>query len=162
MLRDPYQAYVLNGVMGSNPLQLVITMYETAIARTQQARECLEAGDTWGRAMAISKAGAILSQLIVSLDPTVGANIGINLDRLYHYMQRRLQDAHLKKVVAPLLEVENLLKNLLEAWRKVAEAERHTTPVSVERTEARIESMSPSYSTYGLETNAWEGVAVSA
>lgn len=162
MLCDPYKAYIENGVLGSNPLQLVITMYETAIARTQQARECLEASDVFGRALAISKAANILSQLIVSLNPDVGGNIGVNLDRLYHYMQRRLQEAHLKKTVGPLIEVEKLLKDLLGAWYKVADAERHAAPLNTVAAETRIENIISSYSGYGLETTALERVAVSA
>jgi flagellar secretion chaperone FliS len=117
--RDLYQTYINNGVVGSSPVQLVVAMYEKAIACTQQARSCLESGDVWGRAKAISRAVSILTELIASLDPEVGGELGPNLDRLYHYMQRRLQEAHIKKSAEPLTEVEGLLKNLLTAWYTV-------------------------------------------
>ena len=124
MNRNQYHAYVENGIVGADPLQLVVAMYRTAIQRAQEARSCLAAGDAWGRARAISKASAILSELIVSLNPEAGPEIGRNLDSLYHYMQNRLQEAHLKRVAEPLIEVETLLKNLLEAWEKVADLPR--------------------------------------
>ncbi len=113
MVRNPYQAYVDNGVVGSDPLQLVIAMYETAITRTREAAVCLKSGDIWGRARAISKAVNILTELIVSVNPEAGSDIGRNLDRLYHYMQRRLQEAHAKKTAEPLVEVEKLLATAL-------------------------------------------------
>ncbi len=127
MLRDPYRAYVDNGVVGSSPVQLVVAMYEAAIARTADAKACLESGDIWGRARAISKASAILMELMASLNPGVNSDIPRNLNRLYQYMLRRLQEAHLKKAVQPLDEVQNLLRRLLEGWYKVAEAERRQT-----------------------------------
>ncbi len=120
--RDPYQTYIDNRVVGSNPLQLVVAMYERAIECTQEARSCLESGDVRGRARAISKSVNILAELIASLNAEVGSAIGQNLDRLYHYMQRRLQEAHLKKSSHALTEVEGLLKNLLTAWYKVEAA----------------------------------------
>lgn len=125
MIRNPYQAYADNDVVGSDPLKMVLAMYETAIEFTQQARNYLESGDIWGRTRAISKASRILTELIVSLNPNVGTEIGQNLDRLYHYMQRRLQEAHVTKTAEPLIEVETLLKNLLDGWYKVAETTQH-------------------------------------
>ena len=122
MNRDPYQTYIDNSVIGSNPVQLVIAMYEKAIESTQQARSCLESGDVWSRSKAISKSVNILAELIASLNTEVSSEVGRNLDRLYHYMQRRLQEAHLKKSPEPLTEVEGLLKNLLSAWYTVGAA----------------------------------------
>lgn len=110
-------------------MQLVVALYETAIRRTLEARSCLESGDTWGRARAISKAGRILAELKTALNPEAG-DIGRNLDRLYRYMQRRLQEAHVKKTAIPLEEVETLLRQLLEAWHKVADAEEAKRPAA--------------------------------
>lgn len=122
---DPYGAYAQNTLVGSSPVQLVVAMYETAIKRTQEARACLASGDIWGRARAISRAVMILSELIASLNPEVGREIARNLDRLYRYMQRRLEEAHVRKSEDPLVEVERLLSDLLTAWRRVAAVE-HT------------------------------------
>jgi flagellar protein FliS len=163
--RDLYQAYVDNGVVGSDPLQLVVAMYETAILRTREARMCLESGDVWGRARSISKAVNILTELISSLNPEVGGDIGRNLDRLYHYMQRRLQEAHVTKKAEPLLEVEKLLTQLLEAWYKVAEAAKQQEAQqlsSVPQIEPSADGMVPSYGGYLVDTDTSKGRAVSA
>jgi flagellar protein FliS len=165
VIRDPYQAYIENGVIGSDPVQLVVAMYETAVSRTQEARICLESGDVWGRARAISKAVNILTELISSLNPEVNGDMGRNLDRLYHYMQRRLQEAHAKKRSEPLIEVEKLLTELLEAWYKVVEAsgqneQKHSAYATQQELPARDDLSA--YDSYVLETDTFKERAVSA
>jgi len=166
VIRDPYQAYIDNGVVGSDPVQLVVAMYETAITRTQEARICLESGDVLGRARAISKAVNILTELISSLNPDVSGDIGQNLDRLYHYMQRRLQQAHTQKKSEPLVEVEALLTQLLEAWYKVAEAavqKERKQIAGAPQPESRTDERASAYGDYLLESDdVFKGRAVSA
>ncbi len=118
-----YQAYLHSSVVGGNPMELVIALYEGAIEATRQARQCLEARDIWGRSKAVSKAGNILTELIISLDDEKGGAISQNLKRLYAYMQSKLLEAHIKQSAAPLQEIERLLGTLLEAWRAVSAAE---------------------------------------
>lgn len=113
-------------MVGSSPVQLVVAMYEAAIARTQDAKACLESGDVWGRARAITKASAILIELMASLKPTESSDIPGNLGRLYRYLLRRLQEAHLQQKAAPLVEVQSILTNMLQGWYKVSEAEKRS------------------------------------
>jgi flagellar protein FliS len=161
LIRDPYQAYIHNCVVGSSSVQLVVAMYETAIRRTQEAQACLESGDVWGRARAVSKAGKILTELIVSINPEVESDLGPNLDRLYRYMQRRLQEAHAEKKAEPLVEVEKLLRQLLEAWHKVAEAEACATSSREMQSEPGIGDTFSTYSPDALVAGACQPVCVS-
>lgn len=149
MLRDPYQTYVENALVGSNPMQLVVVMYETAIRRTQEARSCLESGDIWGRARAITKTSNILLELRASLKPEAGDICG-TLEQLYRYMQKRLQQAHVNKSEAPLIEVEKILCNLLEAWQKVEASERAKT-AQVQVSETATRECEDTLSPYGRE-----------
>ncbi len=153
MIGDRYQAYVVNEIVGTDPLQLVVALYEAAIRRSREARMCLEAGDVWGRARAISKAGNILTELILSLDPNVGPEIGRNLDRLYRYMLGRLQEAHSQKKGEPLAEVERILQNLLEGWRDTARAEGRRTVLQPESSsnDASASSANSGYFAYANE-----------
>jgi flagellar secretion chaperone FliS len=117
---DYYQAYTENRMLGSNPVELVIALYERAIEATQEATNCLETGDIWGRSKAVSRATNIVTELIISLDERKGASLTHNLNRLYSYMQARLLEGHVKKTSEPFQEVARLLTTLLEAWRVVA------------------------------------------
>ncbi len=117
---DRYQAYVNNSLLGSEPIGLVVALYEGAIDAARYARRCLETGDHWGRSKAVSKAADILTELIISLDDDRGGAVSQNLRRLYAYMQFRLIEGHVKKSAEVFAEIERLLATLLDAWRVVA------------------------------------------
>ena len=51
-----------------------------------------------------------------SLDHEQGGQISRSLASLYSYMQERLIEANSKQAAPPLMEVEQLLSTLLEAW----------------------------------------------
>jgi flagellar protein FliS len=120
---DPYQAYLEGSVFASDPLSLVVTLYEGAVDAVRQAKTCFETGDIFGRSKAITKAFRILAELTVSLDHERGGEVSANLKRLYAYMQSRVLEAHAQKTTKPLIEVEQLLTDMLSAWRVVAERE---------------------------------------
>lgn len=124
---DPYRAYAEGNLVSSDPLRLVVALYEGAVATVRECRQCLENGDVWGRAKAVSKAVNILTELAVSLDPKKGGEISTNLARLYHYMQRKLMEGHAQKSAAAFKEVEQLLSTLLEGWSVAAERQSRGT-----------------------------------
>src|SRR6185312_5160994 len=97
MYSDPYQAYAEGNLLNSDPIRLVISLYEGAIKSAEQTRQCLKTGDIWGRSRSITKAVQILSELMISLDHEKGGEVSQNLKRLYSYMQSRLLEAHAKK-----------------------------------------------------------------
>ncbi len=121
MENNPYQAYTEGSIFNDHPMRLVVSLYQGALDATRQASQCLQARDVWGRGKAINKVVAILSELMASLNEKEGAEIAQNLKRLYHYMQRRLIEAHARQVAEPLFEVEKLLAIMLEAWREACE-----------------------------------------
>ncbi len=118
---DPYNAYAEGNVFSANPLRIVLALYEGAIDSIRSARQCLAAGDTWGRSNAINKAIKLVTELLVSLDHEQGGEISANLKRVYDYVQCRLIDAHLQRSEHPLIEAENLLDTMREGWQGAAE-----------------------------------------
>jgi flagellar secretion chaperone FliS len=116
MWRD---AYIESRVTSADPIELVQMLYDHALLRIRDARNHLAAGDIVGRSKAISTTIAILSELESSLDHNAGGSISGNLAALYQYMRTRLTTANLKQEQEPLLEVENLLSTLSEAWGAV-------------------------------------------
>ncbi len=127
---SPYQAYIQNSVLGGNPAELVIALYERAMEAIGQAKQCFQKDDIWGRSKAISKAHGIVTELSISVEDNKDAALRHNLRRLYAYLQFRLLDAHLKKTREPLDEVERLLGTLLEGWRSVAAKNRELERVA--------------------------------
>jgi flagellar protein FliS len=118
---DGYQAYTQSSIVGVNPINLVVSLYQGAIDSLGQIRECFNAEDIPGRTKGVNKVISILTELLVSLDHERGGDVSANLKRLYSYMQCRILEAHSKKDSEPVEEVEGLLKTLLESWSALAQ-----------------------------------------
>ena len=114
---DAYQHYRENEILNAGPLELVVMLYQTAIASIGDARRHLRAGDIRERSNAISKASAILSELAQSLDHEKGGIITRNLTELYDYLQRLILKANIEQIEPPLVEAGKLLATLLEGWQ---------------------------------------------
>ena len=114
---DAYQHYRENEILDAGPLELVVMLYQAAIASIGDARRHLHAGDIRERSNAISKASAILSELAQSLDHEKGGIITRNLTELYDYLQRLILKANIEQIEPPLVEAGKLLATLLEGWQ---------------------------------------------
>ena len=112
-------AYLETRVLSAGPIEMVNILYEYATLRVQDARDSLAAGDIAARALAVSKAIAILGELESSLNFELGGDVATNLARLYRYMRERLTHANLSQDDKPLAEVEALLKTLGEGWQQI-------------------------------------------
>jgi len=115
---NPYFEQV---ILSASPIELVLLMYQKAIASVADARLHLREGRIRERGRAISQTHAILAELLVSLDVDKAPELGRNLRNLYCYMQQRLLDANFRQTDAPLEEVNRLLKTLGDSWVEVSE-----------------------------------------
>ena len=78
----------------------------------------MEQGDIPGKA-ALSKAINIITNgLRAGLNHEAGGEIAANLDDLYDYMTRRLLQANLHNDIDAIEEVERLLTNIADAWKR--------------------------------------------
>lgn len=110
-------------VRTATPTELVVMMYDTAIAELEQARQHIRAREIGRRVRCLNKASSILTELQATLNFEAGGEIARSLDRLYAYMRRRLFEANLHQDGAAVEEVVKLLANLRPAWAAVAQAE---------------------------------------
>ena len=119
---NPYFEHM---ILSASPVELVRLLYQRALASVADAREHLRAGRIKERAQAISRAYAILSELMIALDAEKAPEIARNLRRLYCYMQERLIEANSKQKEAPLEETGRLLSTLADAWQGVPDRQTH-------------------------------------
>lgn len=124
---NPYRAYTDDSILNSDPIGLVIALYEGAIESSAAARNFLACKDIPSRTKAINKIIGILTELMRSLDDEKGGEISRNLRQLYVYIQGRVTEAHFRQDAAPLLEVEKLFSTMLEGW-KGAKANDNAVP----------------------------------
>ena len=106
---------------------IVLLLYEEAIKRVRQARAGIEAQSPKIRGENISRVLAILSELDCALDRTLGLEMVDNLSGLYQYMIQQLTLANVKNDAQFLDPVEQILRELWEAFQQAAEEVRNST-----------------------------------
>lgn len=119
------QAYarieVESAVMSASQQQLVTMLFDGALNALVRARLFLQDGNLEGKGLSLSKAINIIDNgLKIGIDETSSDELTQNLHALYTYMVRRIFQANLHNDVSAIEEVENLLRNIADAWKEVA------------------------------------------
>jgi flagellar protein FliS len=104
-----------------SPLELVVMLYDGALARLTEAGAAAARGDLRARGTAVSKALAIIASLQETLNVEAGGTVAVELDRLYAYASQRLLDVTLKQDTSGIHEVHRLLSQLRDAWQQIAQ-----------------------------------------
>ena len=105
-----------------SPLELIVMLYDGALARLTEASTAAARGDVRAQGTAVSRALAIISSLQETLNLQAGGDVAAELDRLYTYASGRLIDVTLKGDVAGIQEVHRLLSGLRDAWHQIAQS----------------------------------------
>ena len=122
-----YAKYLESEVLSADPVKLIDMLYRGALDAVAAARLHLRERQIQERSRKIVKAFEILHELSRSLDQEKGGDISRRLADLYAYMQMRLMNANTEQSEKPLIEVENLLTVLYEAWRTVPQGSAQPT-----------------------------------
>lgn len=104
-------------VSTADPVRLVVLCYEEAIRSLRLAKANHNAKKYEAKKDNIRKFLDIIHILQQSLDFRKGGEVAKNLDGLYHYMTRRVQDGDLRRDTKAFEEVAGLLEELLSGWK---------------------------------------------
>lgn len=99
--------------------KLILMMYDGAIKFVEIAKSKLKENDIAGKGVYISKAEAVISELMASLNMEQGGEIATSLEQLYAFMNSQLRIANVNKDIKPLDIVLKILGELREAWMKI-------------------------------------------
>lgn len=127
MKHVPYSAassYQKTQISQTDPVSLIVILYDGALSRIVQARQRFHKGDFLYGGLALTKTQAIVAELRKSLNHEEGGEIAANLDRLYGYLHDLLVSAIRENRVEPLDEASALLSELRSAWAEIAKQER--------------------------------------
>ena len=102
------------------PIELVVLLYDGALARLNDARGAIERGDLPAFRDAISRVLGIVAELQNTLDMGAGGNIAKSLDSLYSFVTTALMDASARASADPLEGVETVLSTLRDAWTEIS------------------------------------------
>ncbi len=123
-MQNPYKKYQKTNIVTASREKILLMLYEGAIRFIKQASAAMEKGKVAEKGTSISKATAILSELMATLDFKVGGQIAIDLENLYVFMIDKLIEGNINNDPACLQHVEKLLLTLYGAWKDVIENPR--------------------------------------
>lgn len=128
MTGNPYQDHMAERVLGADPVDLVVLMYEELIRSVGEARRHLAARQPRHCARAVSQAMEIIAELMQAVNAQADPALAENLLRLYAFMIDRLQAALTAQQDLPLSECERVARTLLEGWRGIRKAHLDEAP----------------------------------
>lgn len=117
MNKNPYAAYANSKVMTASPAELVLMLYDGAIKFCNIAIMGIEENDIQKAHNNIIKVENIISEFRATLDHKYP--VAEDFDRVYEYLNRRLQEANIKKDVEILNEVLMHLRTMRDTWKEV-------------------------------------------
>lgn len=111
---------VESGVMSASPHQLIVMLFDGALASMRAARLHMQNDNMAEKGKAISKALDIVNNgLLAALDVERGGEVAERLASLYDYIARRLLAANLRNDPEALDEASRLLEDIGSAWREI-------------------------------------------
>lgn len=119
--RSASQAYAQDSVLTAAPEKLVVMLYDGLARFLARGAAAIRAEDMAATGTALNRAGAILDELLATLDPAAG-EIAERLAEIYLFCKRELLAAQLKRDPARIERVAKLLAELRGSWAAIAEA----------------------------------------
>jgi len=113
--------YLKTKVMTATAEQLQMMLFDGAVRSCEQARLALENKDYERSFQSLTKAQAIVNQLICGLKSEIAPDLCKKLKGLYVFAYRRLVDANLNHRVESLDEALSVLKYQRETWSMLME-----------------------------------------
>lgn len=123
-MKSPYRNYQKTQVTTASKEKILLLLYEGAIRFIRHARVAMNEKNIAEKGKNISKATAIISELMATLDFKAGGDIAVELESLYVFMIDKLIEANIKNEPEGLDVVENLMRTLYVAWKDVIENPR--------------------------------------
>jgi len=121
---NPYSQYQKTQVTTASREKVLLMLYEGAIRFTKHAIAALKQKKIAEKGKYISKATAILSELMATLDFKAGGQLAVDLENLYVFMIDKLIEGNIKNDEECLTTVESLLMTLYSGWKDIVENPR--------------------------------------
>ena len=125
-MKQNHAVYKEIGINTSQPLKLVIMLYDGAITYLNKSIEYAENKDIKNKNIYANKALDIINELNHYLNMEAGGEVAQNLRSLYLFMVRHLMKSNWDNHLQGLNEVIQLLTNLREAWQEISNQKENT------------------------------------
>lgn len=121
-INNPYAAYQNNSVTTSTPGELTLMLYNGCLKFIQQGKMALEEGKLEEKNVAIQKAQAIVTELMLTLDTSYP--VSQNMLVLYEFVNSRLIDGNIKSDPALFDEASGIIREFRDTWKQVIQVNR--------------------------------------
>ena len=113
-------AYKQQSILTATPGQLVVMLYDGCLRFLHQSAYAMRDGDIVVAGNRLSRAEAIIDELLTTLDLEQGGEIASRLQGIYVFCNRHLIDARSQRDPEMIEKVSELLGELRESWAQVA------------------------------------------
>jgi flagellar secretion chaperone FliS len=113
-------AYKEQSILTATPGQLVVMLYDGCLRFLFQAAHAMRDGQHFEADKRLSRAEAILDELLTTLDLEQGGVIASRLQGIYVFCNRQLIEARVQRDPEMVEKVSELLGELRESWAQVA------------------------------------------
>lgn len=106
---------------GTQQSNVLLLLYDGAIRFVKLAKEQIDTGNTSAKEVSLSKAYAIISEFINSLDREQAPELCENLTQIYEFMLTKLTEANTNMDTKPLDLVLRYLTDMRHTWSEAIE-----------------------------------------
>lgn len=118
MTKEKIQDYTLK-ITNASATGIIVILYDLAVEYIEEAVKCFEADDHEGAKVQCTSAGAVLGDLIASLD--FKYEIAFPLFRIYEFISKEISMAVIRNDAKALPDMIRLLSSLRESFVKISE-----------------------------------------
>lgn len=136
--QNAYSAYQKTNVSTASQGRLVVLLYEGAIKQLTMAMSYIDENnkinprDIEKYGICLQKVQAIITELQVSLNMEKGGDIAKNLMALYVFFNEELVQASISKDKEKLQSVWNMMNELAQSWKTIANSTANAPAAQVE------------------------------
>ncbi len=112
-------AYRENAALGTDPVGLVVVLYDLLLKDLHEAVIALVGGDVERRTAAVRHCLLVLQELQSTLDFNQGGVVAENLDRFYNFIRAKVLEGQIKASSDIFEQQITLVASIREAWQQV-------------------------------------------
>ncbi len=102
-----------------NQQELIIFLYDSALASIEESRETIKAGNVVGTHEKLDRARQIFIHLISTLNLEAGGEFALKLSALYSFFIEKITVANVTKETRELDDIVPLINEIKEAWMEM-------------------------------------------
>ena len=118
----PTAAYRQQSILTATPGQLVVMLYDGCLRFLHQGAHAMREGNIAEAGARLSRAEAIIEELLSTLALEQGGVIASRLQGIYVFCARHLMQARLERDAEMIDKVSELLSELRDSWVQVSAA----------------------------------------